>query len=88
MSIGAFTDKNHQPTDTEVFETIGPMLQAWQALVQFIRENYRVQEDFKFMYGEKYGWALRFRTSGKLLTSLYPARKGFTVQSSSPPSSS
>jgi hypothetical protein len=80
MSIGAFTDKNHQPTDTEVCEAIGPMLQAWQGLVQFIRENYPVQEDFKFMYGEKYGWASRFRTSGKLLTSLYPTQNGFTAQ--------
>jgi hypothetical protein len=80
MSIGAFTDKNHQPTDTEVLQAIGPMLPAWQVLVRFIRENYRVQEDFKFMYGEKYGWALRFRISGKLLTSLYPTENGFTAQ--------
>jgi hypothetical protein len=80
MSIGVFTDKNRQPTDTEVCETIGLMLQAWQALVQFIRENYRVQEDFKFMYGKKYGWGLRFRTHGKLLTSLYPTQNGFTGQ--------
>jgi hypothetical protein len=80
MSIGAFTDKNRQPTDTEVCETIGPRLQAWQALVQFIRENYPVQEDFKFLYGKKYGWALRFRVSGELLTSLYPTQNGFTAQ--------
>jgi hypothetical protein len=80
MSIGAFTDKNRQPTDTEVLEAIGPMSQTWQALVQFIRENYPVQEDLKFMYGKKYGWALRFRISGKLLTSLYPTQNGFTAQ--------
>jgi hypothetical protein len=80
MSIGVFTDKNHQPTDTEISEAIGPMLSAWQSLVKFIRENYAVQEDFKFLYGKKYGWALRFRISGKLLTSLYPTQSGFTAQ--------
>jgi hypothetical protein len=80
MSIGVFIDKNHQPTDTEVFGAIGPMLPAWQALIKFIRVNYAVQEDFKFLYGKKYGWALRFRISGKLLTSLYPTQNGFTAQ--------
>ena len=80
MSIGVFADKNHQPTDTEVSEAIGLMLPAWQVLVKFIRESYPVQEDFKFLYGKKYGWALRFRINGKLLTSLYPTQNGFTAQ--------
>jgi hypothetical protein len=80
MSIGLFTDKNHQPTDAEIFEAIGKMLPAWQVLVKFIRENYTVQEDFKFLYGKKYGWALRFRINGKLLTSFYPTQNGFTAQ--------
>jgi hypothetical protein len=80
MSVGVFADKNHRPTDTETSEAIGPMLPAWGVLVKFIRENYTVQEDFKFLYGKKYGWALRFRISGKLLTSLYPTQNGFTAQ--------
>ncbi len=76
MSIGAFTEKNHQPTQTEVVEMLGAMLQAWQALVQHIRPTYHGQEDFKFCYGKQYGWALRFRIKGSLLTALYPARIG------------
>jgi hypothetical protein len=80
MSIGLFTDKNHQPTDAEIFEAIGKMLPVWQVLVKFMRENYTVQEDFKFLYGKKYGWALRFRINGKLLTSFYPTQNGFTAQ--------
>lgn len=80
MSIGLFTDKNHQPTDTEVSEAVGPMLPAWQELVKYIRKNYPIQEDFKFLYGKTYGWALRFRIKEKLLTSLYPTQNGFTAQ--------
>ena len=80
MSIGIFTDKKHNPTEKEIRKAIGPMLSIWQELIYFIRENYIVQEDFKFLYGKKYGWALRFRINGKLLTSLYPTRNGFTVQ--------
>ena len=56
------------------------MLPSWQGLLQYIRENYPVQEDLKFLYGKKYGWARRFRIKSKLLTSLYPTQNGFTVQ--------
>jgi len=81
MSIGVFTDKKHQPTDDEILQVIGSQVSVWQALIQFIRENYPSDEDFKFLYGKAYGWALRFRIRDKLLiTSLYPTEEGFTVQ--------
>jgi hypothetical protein len=80
MGFGAFTDKKHQPTKDEILEMIGAMRSAWQELIRYIRENYPSDEDFKFLYGKNYGWALRFRIRGKLLTSLYPSKDGFTVQ--------
>jgi hypothetical protein len=80
MSIGAFTDKEYQPTEDQVLKMIGPKRSTWEELVQFIRKNYPSDEDFKFLYGKKYGWALRFRIRGQLLTSLYPTEGGFTVQ--------
>ncbi len=80
MGIGLFTDKAQQPTDTQVLEAIGSRLPLWHALVRFVREQYPVQEDFKYLYGKNYGWALRFRVKGKLLVSLYPTQGGFTTQ--------
>jgi hypothetical protein len=80
MAFGAFTDKKHRPTEAEVRQAIGAMWATWQELAGFIRQNYPSDEDFKFMYGKNYGWALRFRMRGKLLTSLYPRQGGFTVQ--------
>jgi hypothetical protein len=80
MSYGAFTDKKHQPTEAEIQAALGTQLPAWQDLVRFIRERYPVDEDFRFLYGKQYGWALRFRIRSNLLTSLYPAVEGFTVQ--------
>ena len=59
---------------------IGDKLPLWRELIKYIREKYPVQEDFKFLYGKNYGWALRFRIKGQLLTSLYPAKGGFTAQ--------
>ena len=52
----------------------------WQELIQFIRETFPADEDFTFLYGKKYGWALRFRIRKQLLTSLYPPAGGFKVQ--------
>jgi len=80
MGIGIFTDKKHRPTDVEVLDAIDDKLPLWQELIRHIREKYPVQEDFKFLYGKNYGWALRFRIKGQLLTSLYPVKGGFTAQ--------
>jgi hypothetical protein len=80
MSVGVFTDKKHQPTDDEVLAAIGSRLPLWQELVRHIRAEYSAEEDFRFLYGKNYGWALRFRLKGQLLTSLYPTQVGFTAQ--------
>lgn len=80
MSIGAFTEKNRQPTQTQIAEMLGAMLQPWQALAEHIRADYRAKEVFRFCYCEKYGWALTFRLRGNLFTALYPARNAFVVQ--------
>jgi hypothetical protein len=80
MSVGIFTERKHQPTDAEIRQAIGPKLSLWQTLLRFIRDQYPVQEDFKFLYGKNYGWARRFRIKGQLLTSLYPTNGGFTAQ--------
>lgn len=80
MGVGIFSDKQLRPTNAEVLATIGDKLPLWQELIRYIREKYPVQEDFKFLYGKNYGWALRFRVKGQLLTSLYPVKDGFTAQ--------
>jgi len=79
MSIGIFTDKAHQPTLDEVFAAVGPKRPAWEALTQFVADNYRVPGEWKF-YGKNYGWAMRFRRGSQALLSLYPGQNGFTAQ--------
>ncbi len=79
MSIGAFTDKQHQPTAEEIMEMVGASRPAWENLERYVTENYRVKKDFGF-YGKNYGWAVRLRKGGKALLSFYPRQGGFTVQ--------
>jgi hypothetical protein len=79
MSVGIFTDKEHQPTREEVFGALGSQRLSWENLAQFIAANYGSQGDLRF-YGKNYGWALRFRKGGKALLSLYPGQGSFTAQ--------
>jgi hypothetical protein len=47
--------------------------------MEFVLEGYHVKSEPKF-YGKNYGWAYRYRKSGKALISVYPAQDGFTAQ--------
>ena len=79
MSIGVFVSKDHKPTMREMLASIGSKRELWEDLARFIDENYRVKSDLAF-YGKNYGWAVRYRRSGKALLSLYPGKESFTVQ--------
>jgi hypothetical protein len=80
MSIGAFTDRLREPSDSEVVKSLGGSYHRWLLLVNHLRDHVKAKEDFAFLYGRRYGWALRFRLKGKLLTSLFPNDGFFTVQ--------
>ncbi len=79
MSIGAFVDKQRQPTIEAVIVSVRSKRRLWEGLTQFIEENYPVKRDFAF-YGKNYGWALRFRSGGRVLAAFYPGAGSFTVQ--------
>ena len=79
MSKGTFTNKNHKPTESEIFDVIALYRPLWDNLTDFIVDNYNIKGEFKF-YGKNFGWALRYRKSGRVLISLYPGKKGFMIQ--------
>ena len=80
MSVGFFIDKKREPSPDEIAMALGTAQPAWDKLVATIRENYPVQEDFKFLYGKAYGWGLRFRVKSQMLANLYPGLGELTVQ--------
>jgi hypothetical protein len=79
MSKGTFTDKDHKPAENEIFDVIAFSWPLWDNLTDFIEDNYNIKGEFKF-YGKNFGWALRYRKSGRVLISLYPGNEGFMVQ--------
>ena len=73
------TDKARKPTEEKMASFIGESAkEAWQEIRRFIEDSYSLEPETIF-YGEKYGWTVRYRKSGKTLCSLFPEKGGFTV---------
>jgi hypothetical protein len=73
------TDKAHKPSEEEIANFIGMLAkEAWQEIKRFVETSYDLEPETIF-YGDKYGWTIRYRKSGKTLCSLFPEKGGFTV---------
>jgi hypothetical protein len=79
MSKGFFTDKTSKPTNYNISKIIGKAKINWEYILNYITTELNLKGDFKF-YGINYGWALRFKKSGKSIISLYPDKDCFTIQ--------
>jgi hypothetical protein len=79
MSWGVFTDKEIKPSDKHVYQSLGEVKPLWDSVISFIEEKYGVNGEFIF-YGKNFGWALRYRKSGRVLIALYPGNEEYTVQ--------
>ncbi|KAF5089122.1 DUF3788 domain-containing protein [Methanobacterium aggregans] len=79
MSKGIFTEKIHEPSEDEIFEALLSVKPLWDDLREFIEDNYKISGELKF-YGKNFGWALRYRKSGRVLVSMYPGSGEFIVQ--------
>jgi hypothetical protein len=80
MSIGVFDRKECPPKRAEILAAVGPAIDLWNELNRWMRESFSAEDDLKYMYGKKYGWALRFQRRSALLCALYPTLNGFTAQ--------
>lgn len=80
MGLSLFTERKKKPNERQVRQAIGAKFPIWQELILFLCKKYPVMADFKFLYGQNYGWGLRFRIKSQLLTSLYPAEESFYAQ--------
>jgi len=48
--------------------------------VEHVEETYGLKGSLHFMYGQRYGWALRFQRGSRLVLALYPNQSCLTVQ--------
>lgn len=72
--------KDLEPSEKQIFEFMGPKAtKLWNDLHEFLARNYDFQPELSY-WGDKYGWTIRYRKSGKTLIAFYPEKGGFTVQ--------
>jgi hypothetical protein len=79
MSFERMLDKEHTPTEKDITDYLGQdAAEAWNDIVAFLGDNYNFTPETVFG-GKKYGWAVRYRRSGKSLCTLHPEKGAFTV---------
>ncbi|MFQ6092574.1 MAG: DUF3788 domain-containing protein [bacterium] len=71
-------DGQRIPTDRSIAAILGRREGLWADLREYLADSYEHSPEMSFD-GPKYGWAIRYRKSGKTLVTLYPERGSFTV---------
>jgi len=79
-AFSGFVDKARRPTQAGVLRILGRARAAWDDIEGYLAETCGLTGQLHFMYGERYGWARRFRRGGRLITAMYPNRGRVTVQ--------
>jgi hypothetical protein len=76
----AFVDRAHAPEPAAVRKVLARASAAWDYLAAHLAATYGLRSEIHFMYGERYGWALRFDHGGRLVLAMYPNRGRLAVQ--------
>ena len=72
-------DKTRKPDSKETISFIGDQVATkWLEMEDFLKTHYDFKPETVF-YGNKYGWTVRYRKSGRTLCSLFPEKGSFTV---------
>ena len=75
-----FVDRAQEPSHASLRKILAGARAAWDDLEAHLAETYALNGSFHFMYGKKYGWALRFRQGARLVLAMYPNEGRLTVQ--------
>ncbi len=79
MTLSAFGEKEHQPTDAELKEALGRAYAAWNALPDMLAVRLgRVTHVWRHA-GRAFGWSLRVLDGKRVIVYLTPQRKKFLV---------
>ena len=79
-SFSFFVDRAREPTLRRVLQILTRARTAWGELESYLTEDCGLKGSLHYMYGERYGWALRFRRGSRTVLALYPNRSCLTVQ--------
>jgi hypothetical protein len=78
MSAERMLAPEPQPSDDDMAAWVGASKPQWIDLRDYLARSYDMEPEVNFG-GQKYGWCIRYRKSGRTLVTLYPERDAFTV---------
>ena len=78
MQYQRLLNREKRPSEEEIIKTIGEKLSLWLEIHEFVGENFDLSPELVF-FTKKYGWAIRYRRSGKTLVYFFPEENAFSV---------
>ncbi len=78
--ISYFVDRRERPSLEDFRRILGRVCVSWGDLESMLTESFGLRARVHYMYGERYGWALRFERYGRLVVAMYPNRGRLSVQ--------
>ena len=78
MQFQRLLNKEKRPSKEEIVKTIGEKSSLWLEIHEFVGKNYDFSTELVF-FTKKYGWAIRYRKSGKTLGYFFPEDNAFSV---------
>lgn len=73
-------DRTREPSETDIIAFISnsDAIVAWKQLQNYLDTHYDLLIETIY-YGDKYGWLVRYRKSGRTIVSLFPEKNSFSV---------
>jgi hypothetical protein len=78
MQYQRFLNKDKQPSEKEIVRAMGEKASLWLEVHEFVRKNYDFTPELVY-FTKKYGWAIRYRKSGKTLGYFFPEDNAFSA---------
>ena len=72
-------NRAQKPTETDIFTFISnaEAISAWNQIQDYLETHYDLLKETIY-YGDKYGWLVRYRKSGRTIVSLFPEKNSFS----------
>ena len=80
MTRGVFFERDHQPSTTEIQQTVGDSYPWWEKLTQFIEVHPKVEKKWSAFGPAGFGCGFRYKYKGKALIALYPQEEQVMAQ--------
>ena len=78
MQYQRLLNKEKRPSEEEIIKAIGEKSSLWFEIHEFVGKNFNFSPELVF-FTKKYGWAIRYRKSGKTLVYFFPEENAFSV---------